>query len=64
VPRRAAWKAATLCEWLWRTGRVKQPPPLTRYVVAQLADEHTVDITRAREQLGYTPRWSYRDGPL
>jgi nucleoside-diphosphate-sugar epimerase len=64
VPRRAAWRVATLCEWLWRTGRVKQPPPLTRYVVAQLADEHTVDITRAREQLGYVPRWSYRDGPL
>ena len=64
VPRHAAWRAATLCEWLWRTGRVTQPPPLTRYVVAQLADEHTVDITRAREQLGYVPRWSYRDGPL
>jgi nucleoside-diphosphate-sugar epimerase len=30
----------------------------------QHADEHTVDITRAREQLGYVPRWSYRDGPL
>jgi nucleoside-diphosphate-sugar epimerase len=64
VPRRAAWRAAALCEWLWRTGRANQPPPLTRYVVAQLADEHTVDITRAREQLGYVPRWSYRDGPL
>ena len=64
VPRRTAWKAATMCEWLWRTGRLKQPPPLTRYVVAQLADEHTVDITRAREQLGYLPRWGYRDGPL
>jgi nucleoside-diphosphate-sugar epimerase len=64
VPRRMAWRIATACEWLWRMGRVQQPPPLTRYVVAQLADEHTVDISRAREQLGYVPRWSYRDGPL
>jgi nucleoside-diphosphate-sugar epimerase len=66
VSRRSAWRAATLCEWLWRTGgrRMTRPPPLTRYVVAQLADEHTVDITRAREMLGYAPRWSYRDGPL
>jgi hypothetical protein len=33
-------------------------------VVAQLADEHTVDISRARAMLGYLPRWTYRDGPL
>lgn len=64
IPRRTAWRAAALCEWVWRARGIDRPPPLTRYVVAQLADEHTVDITRARELLGYAPRWSYRDGPL
>jgi nucleoside-diphosphate-sugar epimerase len=64
VPRSVAWTVATSSEWLWRAARVKRPPPLTRYVVAQLADEHTVDISRARQILGYEPRWTYRNGPL
>jgi nucleoside-diphosphate-sugar epimerase len=64
IARPTAWHAATMCEWLWRTARVTHGPPLTRYVVGQLADEHTVNITRARTVLGYEPRWSYRDGPL
>ena len=64
VPRALAWNAAAVLErgWLSRDGT--RGPPLTRYVVMQLADEHTLDISRARTTLGYVPRWTYRDGPL
>ena len=64
LPREVAWGAATLLERVWPSTEVPRGPPLTRYVVGQLADEHTLDITRACTVLGYVPRWTYRDGPL
>ena len=64
VPRAVAWGAATLLERLWVSTEGRRGPPLTRYVVGQLADEHTLDITRARTVLGYVPRWTCHDGPL
>lgn len=64
LPPAVAWSAATLVEAAWRAVGAKRGPPLTRYAVGQLAGEHTLDLTRARERLGYAPRWSWRDGPL
>jgi nucleoside-diphosphate-sugar epimerase len=64
VPRAVAWCFAVACELVWPVGDAPRGPPLTRYLVENLADDHTVDITRARVVLGYEPRWSYRDGPL
>lgn len=64
VPRALAWNAAALLERGWLSREGTRGPPLTRYVVMQLADEHTLDISRARTTLGYVPRWTYRDGPL
>ncbi len=64
IPRAVAWGAARLLEHVWPSTGGRRGPPLTRYVVGQLADEHTLDITRARTVLGYVPRWTYRDGPL
>lgn len=64
IPRAAAWRIAAALEGVWPAGSAPRGPLLTRYVVAQLADEHTLDITRARRVLGYVPRWSFRDGPL
>lgn len=64
VPRSIAWGVATFLESTWPSRRAPRGPLLTRYLVAQLADEHTLDITAARDRLGYSPRWSFRDGPL
>ena len=64
IPRAVAWGAATLLEHVWPIAEGRRGPPLTRYVVGQLADEHTLDITRARTVLGYVPMWTHRDGPL
>jgi len=64
LPRATAWAAATVLETMWLGGSESRGPYLTRHRVRQLADEHTLDITRAREVLRYAPRWSYRDGAL
>ena len=64
VPRALAWRAARELERVWPWRKAPRGPSLTRFAVAQLADDHTVDITRARTVLGYEPRWTYRDGPL
>jgi nucleoside-diphosphate-sugar epimerase len=64
VPRPIAWHVAGALERVWSNKEGPRGPLLTRYVVAQLADEHTLDITRARTLLGYEPPWTFRDGPL
>ncbi len=64
VPRPIAWAAATVSERAWRLAGKSQAPRLARYLVAKLADEHTLDLTRAYNLLGYAPRHTFRDGPL
>jgi nucleoside-diphosphate-sugar epimerase len=64
VPEAAAHALALGSEALWTLLRRSDDPPLTRYVVRQLARPSVLDIGPAREQLGYLPRWTYRDGPL
>jgi hypothetical protein len=42
--------------------RSPHAPWLTRYLVAQLAFECTLDIGKAIEQLGYAPRRTFAEG--
>jgi nucleoside-diphosphate-sugar epimerase len=64
VPTPGADLLAFAMEAAWRAVGAVRRPPLTRYLVAQLSQEHTLDISRAREVLGYAPKWNYRDGPV
>lgn len=64
LPPALARGAAAAMEWGWRAVGARRGPPLTRYAVHQLHGEHTLDLTRARERLGYAPRWTWADGPL
>lgn len=63
IPRALAWPLAAALENIWRAAGVAHAPPLTRFMVINLADEFTLDLARARECLGYVPRWCYRDEP-
>ena len=49
IPYAAAFAAAGALE------RLSRRPRLTRYAVSQLGAERTLDLTRARESLGYEP---------
>ena len=64
LPRLAAWQIAATLESVWPRRSNGRGPPFTRFAVRSLADPHTLDITRARCELGYAPRWTFRDGPL
>lgn len=62
IDRRAALASATALECAYRALRRPVAPPLTRYLISQLADDYTLDIAKANAQLGYAPRSDYRDG--
>ncbi|CAN5608807.1 NAD(P)-dependent oxidoreductase [soil metagenome] len=50
IPYRAAFAAASALE------RLQRRPRITRYAVSQLGMERTLDLTAARQHLGYNPR--------
>ncbi len=64
LPHWAARSLAAANESAWRLARISCEPMLTRYAVAHLAESFTLDVTRARAQLDYAPRWNFRDAPL
>lgn len=57
-----AYSAGGLLEGAHRLLPFLGEPMLTRYTVGVLAKSQTLDITRARQQLGYVPRVSVREG--
>jgi nucleoside-diphosphate-sugar epimerase len=61
IPRPIAMSVAVIGEWIWRLARSRHAPRLTRYLVAHIADERTLDLNNAYERLGYMPRYSIRD---
>jgi nucleoside-diphosphate-sugar epimerase len=55
VPAQVAGAAAVAAERTWRTLRRSGSPPLTRFAVWVSSQECTIDISRARSELGYEP---------
>lgn len=55
LPARAARPLAAAAEGLFLLARRPEPPRITRYAIGHLALERTLDITAAREVLGYDP---------
>lgn len=53
VPARAAWVLAAVCEAAYRAVGAVREPPLLRYGVELLSVDMTLDIQRARDELGY-----------
>lgn len=49
-------------EFSARIGAIKGEPALTRYTAGLFAFDQTLDITRARTNLGYSPRVSIKEG--
>lgn len=61
IPRSLAWGAAVASENAAKLLRRQTAPRLTRYLVTQVADGHTLNLRRAFETLGYEPRHTFRD---
>jgi nucleoside-diphosphate-sugar epimerase len=62
IPKQFAYFIATVSEFAYRIFAAKKPPLITRYAVAQMAYGHALDISKAVRELGYSPRWDYREG--
>jgi nucleoside-diphosphate-sugar epimerase len=62
VPTRVARAVAATSEAAWRLLPLPGRPPLTRLTVWVSGLETTLDITRAREELGYAPVKSIEQG--
>jgi nucleoside-diphosphate-sugar epimerase len=62
VPAVAATGAAVTAERAWRLLRRPGQPPLTRFAVWVSSKECTLDISRARTELGYEPVRTRDDG--
>ncbi|MCC5971423.1 MAG: NAD-dependent epimerase/dehydratase family protein [Pararhodobacter sp.] len=62
VPFRFAWTIAGIMGAVWRLLRLKGEPPLTRQMLRLMGKDFTVDISRARKDLGYGPVLSPEDG--
>jgi nucleoside-diphosphate-sugar epimerase len=55
LPIRPLWIVALLAERLYRLAGARKPPRLTRYAISHLAMERTLNLTAARERLGFHP---------
>jgi nucleoside-diphosphate-sugar epimerase len=62
VPAPVAGALAAATEAVWRTFRLHGEPPVTRFAVWVSSQECTIDISRARRELGYSPVRSVEDG--
>lgn len=55
ISYRAAHNAGAMLEFIWRACKLDGEPPMTRFVAAQLSEDHWFDISAAKNVLGYTP---------
>ena len=60
VPVWLIWSAAVACEILWKPFGAR--PPLFRRRVGFFTHNRAFDISKAREKLGYDPKWQEKDG--
>ena len=62
MPAPVARAMAAGAEGVWRTFRLGGSPPITRLAYWLSAQECTIDISRARQELGYEPVRSIPEG--
>lgn len=61
MDRRVAWALASVLEGVCSVLPWRPEPPLTRYTLSTIAYSQTLDISRARRELGYRPEVSLDD---
>jgi len=62
LPKQLAYMLGDLCEWTYRVLRIKQEPPLTRFVAKELSTAHWFSMEAAKNDLDYHPEITIEDG--
>lgn len=62
APLGLAWPMAAAMEVAWRVLPLPGEPPITRQMLRMVGYEFTLDITKARRELGYTPVINWDEG--
>ncbi len=62
IPYWVAMSSAKVLEFVWRLFRIKTRPLLTTYTVTTFGSRMRLSIEKARRELGWAPKVSYRDG--
>ena len=62
VPAAVAGGLAPVAEGVWKLFRLKGEPPLTRLSYWLSSQECTIDISKAKRELGYEPLRTHADG--
>lgn len=57
-----AWTMAGIMGAVWRIFRLKGEPPITRQMLRLIGQPFTVNIEKAKRDLGYAPRVSWKQG--
>ncbi len=57
-----ALKLGAILERVYGFFRIKNEPPMTRFLASQLATSHYFDISRAKRDFGYQPLVSHEEG--
>jgi nucleoside-diphosphate-sugar epimerase len=62
IPYWVAMTAAWVMEFIWKLLRIRMRPLLTTYTVTNLGSRFRFSIDKARRELGWKPRITYREG--
>jgi nucleoside-diphosphate-sugar epimerase len=62
IPYRAGLLAGGIAETAWKVAGREQAPPVSRYGLRLLGGENRFSISRARDELGFSPAIGYAEG--
>lgn len=62
VPRKLAWMIGALFEFVYNAFAIRGEPQMTRFLAHELSTAHWFDISAAKQDLGYAPRISTKEG--
>jgi nucleoside-diphosphate-sugar epimerase len=62
ISTKTAYIAGSMFEFVYKLFNIKTEPPITKFAAKELATSHWFNISKAKKDLGYSPRISTKEG--